>query len=238
MTTTAAPRLVYYDFPTSPFCAKVRAVLMYQQAAFETVNAVDPRHWWMLRRRGTGKVPALAIDGRLVVDSTDICHALDALFPQRPVLPPNPRERALCHAIEEWCDESLYFIGLHHVWLDPANDAGVRRRFAPGPLGALAWRAYRRLIRGQVRGQGTGRKPAAQIAADLERHLDAVETLLTDGPYLLGARPWLCDFAMFGQLRFLAFAPAATAMLAHRPVLASYVERIRQVCRLAAPSKQ
>lgn len=159
MPDSTPPRLVYYDFPTSPFCAKVRSVLMYQRAGFETVSATAPRHWMALRRRGTGKVPALEIDGRLVSDSTDICHALDALFPQRPVLPNDARERALCHAIEEWCDESLYFVGLHHVWLDPGNAPAVRGRFAPGPLGWLAWRAYRRLIRIQVRGQGTARSP-------------------------------------------------------------------------------
>lgn len=225
------PRLVYYDFPTSPFCAKVRSVLMHQQARFETVNAMAPRHWLALRRRGTGKVPALEIDGRMVVDSTDICHALHALFPERPVLPPEPRERALCHAIEEWCDESLYFIGLHHVWLHPANAAAVRRRFAAGPLGWLVWRGYRRLIRHQVRGQGTGRKSAAQLDADLCRHLDAADALLGSGPFLLGDRPWLCDFALFGQMRFLGFAATGAAALAGRPLLQAYSERVRQACR-------
>jgi glutathione S-transferase len=225
------PALVFYDFPTSPFCAKVRSVLMFQRAHFEAVDATAPRHWLALRRRGSGKAPALAIDGRMVSDSTDICHTLHTLFPERPVLPPGARERALCHAIEEWCDESLYFIALHHVWLDPANDALVRRRFAPGPLGWLAWRAYRRLIRGQVRGQGTGRKTASQRAADLARHLDAAEALLAESPFVLGTEPWLCDFALFGELRFLGFSPVGTAALAQRPALLAYMERVRQACR-------
>lgn len=223
--------LVYYDFPTSPFCAKVRSVLMYQGTEFRTVNALAPRAWWALRRRGTGKVPALEIDGRMVFDSTDICHTLDALYPGRPVIPPGPRERALCHVIEDWCDESLYFIGLHHVWLDPANAQAVRGRFAPGPAGWLAWRGYRRLVRGQVRGQGTGRKSGTHIQADLDRQLDAAEALLTSGRYLLGDRPWLCDFALFGQLRFLGFSPAGATALAARPALAAFSERVRQACR-------
>ncbi len=233
--TNHRPRLVYYDFPTSPFCAKVRSALMYQGAEFETLNAKAPRHWLALRRSGTGKVPALEIDGRMVFDSTDICHALHALFPLRPLLPPDPRDRALCHAIEEWCDESLYFIGLHHVWLDPANTRAVRRRFAPGPLGWLAWRGYLRLIRHQVRGQGTGRKPAAHLDADLRRHLDAAEALLGPGGFLLGDRPWLCDFALSGQLRFLGFAPAGAAALAQRPALLAFSERVRQACKPPVP---
>lgn len=233
MPTTTPPRLVYYDFPTSPFCAKVRSVLMYQRAPFETVSALDPGRWLALRRRGTGKVPALEIDGRMIVDSTDICHALDALFPARPVLPPAPRERALCHAIEEWCDESLYFIGLRLVWLDPTNAEGVRRRFARGPVGWIAWRTYRRLVARQVRGQGTGRKTAAHVESDLARHLDAVEALLADAPFLLGGRPWLCDFALFGQLRFLGFSPRGAAALAQRPALEAHMARVRDACRVS-----
>ena len=236
MTSTMPPRLVFYDFPTSPFCAKVRAVLMYQGATFETVNALLPRHFLTLRRQGTGKVPALQIDGRWTTDSTDICHALDALFPSRAILPSDRRERALCHAIEEWCDESLYFVGLQLVWLAPANGGAVRRRFARGPIGWLTWRAYRRLIAGQVKGQGTGRKTAQQQAADLARHLDAAESLLTDRPFLLGEQPWLCDFALFGELRFLGFAPAGAAALAGRPCLADYMERVRQACRAPGAS--
>jgi glutathione S-transferase len=231
---TTPPRLVLYDFPTSPFCAKVRAVLMHQGVPFETVSALAPRRWLALRRHGSGKVPALEIDGRLLDDSTDICHALHALFPQRPLLPPEPRKRALCHTLEEWCDESLYFVALHAIWLDPVNDTMVRRRFARGPLGWLAWRAYRRLIRGQLRGQGTGRKSAAQRRQDLERHLDAAAALLADRPFLLGNEPWLCDFALFGELRFLGFAPAGAAALARRPVLAAYQERMRGVARVGA----
>jgi glutathione S-transferase len=238
MTLATRPKLVLYDFPTSPFCAKVRSVLMYQGASFETVDAMAPRNWLALRRDGTGKAPALAIDGLRVADSTDICHALDALFPHCPVLPPEPRERALCHAIEEWCDESLYFVGLRLVWLDPANDRAVRGRFARGPAGWLAWRGYRRLIARQVRGQGTGRKSQPQLVVDLKRHLDAAEALLADRPFLLGQQPWLCDFALFGELRFLGFAPAGAAALAERPALLAFGERVRQQARVGAvPSR-
>lgn len=222
-----APRLVFYDFPTSPFCAKVRMALVFQNAQFETVDAMAPQHWLQLRRRGIGKVPALEIDGRLVVDSTDICHALHALFPAHPLLPEAPRERALCHVIEDWCDESLYFIGLQHIWLDPANRDVVRRRFPRGPVGAFIYRGYRRLIERQVRGQGTGRKSPAHVAADLERHFDAAEALLAGRRFLLGNKPWLCDFALYGQLRFLGFGPASAAQLAARPALLEYRDRVR-----------
>lgn len=225
------PRLVLYDFPTSPFCAKVRAALMHQRVVFDTVDATAPRHWWRLRRQGTGKVPALAIDGRLVDDSTDICLELHRLFPGRPLLPPEPEAAARCHLIEDWCDESLYFVALHRVWMPESNHAMVRRRFMRGPFGALAFRAYRQLIAGQLRGQGTGRKTEARIEADLLRHLDHLQALLGDKPFLLGERPWLCDFALFGQLRFLGFDPHAAALLQQRPALLAYRDRVKDAAR-------
>ena len=153
MPDTKPPSLVYYDFPTSPFCAKVKSVLMYQRAEFKTVSAMAPRQWLALRRHGIGKVPALDVGGRLVVDSTDICHALNGLFPTRPVLPSDPRERALCHAIEEWCDESLYFIGLQKVWLDPANGQSVKAALyaQSGTLLKTAWFRHYKPALGQLR---------------------------------------------------------------------------------------
>lgn len=222
--------LILYDFPTSPFCAKVRAVLHYQGAAFRAVDATRPGHWMALRR-GTGKVPALAINGRLVFDSTDIAHELDALHPQRPVLPGDPQDRALCHLLEDWCDEALYFPALHRIWLDPAHDAIVRRRFPPGPLGALAWRAYRARVRRQLVGQGTARKPLEAIRRDLARDLQALADRLDGRRFLLGEQVWLCDFALFGQLRFLDFSADGRDLLARHPRLAAYAQDIRQLAR-------
>src|ERR687886_451429 len=102
-------RIIFYDWPFSPFCMKVRAILDYKQVEHERVNPLGPAVIRIYRRGKVGKVPAVDFDGTLVVDSTDIAYELERRFPSPPILPKAPRERALCHALEDWADESLYF---------------------------------------------------------------------------------------------------------------------------------
>ena len=73
---------------------KVRAILDHKGVEYRAVNPL--RHLRSIRRRGrVGKVPALEIDGELIVDSTDIAYVLEASFPDPPLLPRDPRQRAL-----------------------------------------------------------------------------------------------------------------------------------------------
>jgi glutathione S-transferase len=220
-------RPLLYDFPTSPFCAKVRAALNLQGIDFDSVDASTPRAWWRLQREGGGKVPALALDGEWIGDSTAIALALHARHPGQPLLPAAPRERGLCLALNTGCEAALYPLGLHLHWLDDAHALAVRRRFPRGPLGALMWRGYRLRIARQLGAQGLGQTSTARVQAALAQQLDTVVDLLGDAPFLLGERAWLCDLALFGQLRFLALAPGAQAALAARPLLHDYTARVK-----------
>jgi glutathione S-transferase len=220
-----------FDFAASPFCIKIRALLDYMQIPFERVNIGSPAGMFELRRRSViGKVPALDMgDGRLICDSTDIAHALEQRHPAPAILPADPRQRALCHVLEDWSDESLYWYGLHYRWLDPAGRREAGTIFKAGGAlgrGLISWVVARR-ARVQARGQGTARKPPEHVAADLERHLDQLEALLADQAYLLGDAPLLCDFALCGQLVYLQRTPHGAAVIARRPTLGAFLERMR-----------
>ena len=218
------PAIAFYDWPYSPFCMKVRAMLDRKGAAYQRVNPLGARG--KLLRRGTGKVPAIELDGELITDSTDIAYALDARFPNPPLLPDAPRQRALCHAIEDWADESLYFIGLYYRWFEADGRKPIPRVFGKSLKGRIAYRYYLRLVLKQLRGQGTLRKPPDHVARDLERHLEAVAALLDPGPFVLGDRPYLCDFALWGQLNYLRRTPAGGSAIDGRKAIAAYIDRV------------
>jgi glutathione S-transferase len=219
--------VLLYDWGPSPFCLKVRAILDHKRIAYSRKNALG-RPILDIRRRGKiGKVPALDIDGALFVDSTDIAHELEKRVPEPAILPADPRQRALCHALEDWADESLYFVGLYFQWIDPAGLAMVPQAFGRGPMGKVAFELSLRRIRRQLRGQGTSRKPDSHVRADLERHLDAAAALVTPGPFLLGERPALCDFAVMSQLVYLSRTPAGKPGVEARPALTAYLERMK-----------
>lgn len=154
--------------------------------------------WLPLHRRVGVAAPALDIDGHVFSDPAAIALELDRRFAAPRLLPADARERALCHALEAWADG------------------------APPPRGVLAWLLRplrRRGIARQVSGRGTRR--------DGVRQLDLACALLEDGAFLLGPRPWLCDFALAAQLQCLLRWPPGRALVLARPPLASYIERLR-----------
>lgn len=220
--------VVFYDWPYSPFCMKVRAILDHKGINYETIRPLAARG--KLRRRGTGKVPAVEIDGSFITDSTDIAYALEQRFPDPPLLPRGDRERALSHAIEEWADESIYFLGLYYRWFEPEGRKPVGAVFGNSLKGRLIYRHYLKLILGQLKGQGTLRKAPENVRRDLERSLDATEQLLTPGPYVFGEMPYLCDFALWGQLKYLSRTPVAGASISERPAILSFIERLDARC--------
>jgi glutathione S-transferase len=223
-----APQILFYDWPYSPFCMKVRAILDFKKVEYKRVNPLG-RTIVAIRRRGRiGKVPAVEIGGELIVDSTDIAHELERRFPQRPIVPEGERERALCHVLEDWADESLYFVGLYYRWYEQQGRRPIPAAFGKNLTGQLAYHFYLRRILNQLKGQGTLRKPPEHVMRDLSRHLDAVEALIDPGPYLLGDVPYLCDFALWGQLNYLRRTPVGGKATAGRQPIERYMARMAQ----------
>jgi glutathione S-transferase len=206
---------------------KVRAILNYKGVPFERIAVLGPSLMELVRRSKVRKVPALDINGRLVVDSTDIAHEIERLFPEPAIVPADPHLKGLSHALEDWADEALYFLGLYFQWIEPRGKPMVRKAFGSSPLGIAARLFYRRRIAAQLRGQGTGRKSLAQITTDLEREFNALTAMLAGQPYLLGQTPYLCDFAVNAQLVYLSRPPASAEILREFSELGSYVHRMK-----------
>jgi len=220
------PQILFYDWPYSPFCMKVRAILEYKNLRYRAVNPLGRALGVIARRGRIGKVPALQIGDEFFADSTDIAYALERHFPEPRIIPADPGQRGLCHALEDWADESLYFIGLYYRWYETEGRKPIPKAFGASIKGRIAYRFYLRRILGQIRGQGTLRKPAEHVRRDLERHLDAVEGLLGTKPYLLGELPFLCDFALWGQLNYLQRTPVGGRAMQSRTAIGQYLGRM------------
>ena len=228
MTETAQRKIVLYDWGPSPFCMKVRAVLAHKGLPYEKVPALTKIRE-VARRGKIGKVPALEIDGEFLVDSTDICLELERRFPERPVVPSEPRERAACLLHEELADEALYFFGLYFHWHEPKGRARAKKYFSRTFLGRLAFVPYHRRIESQLRGHGLSRKAEAHVRRDLDRNLDAIEALLEGRDWLVGEGPTLADFAIGAQLKYLTLAASTKEVLAHRPNSVRFLERMPEI---------
>ncbi len=219
-----------YQFEISPFCDKIRRVLhvkgvdyttreISMQDAVTKVRKVNP----------VGKLPAIEHEGRRFGDSTDIAYYLEERFPEPRLLPSDPRERALCHVLEDWADESLYFYEMflrftlgHNAarWVPLlcANDSEIVSRAArfviPRHMKAI-------LVK-----QGLGRKSRKQVMADLRRHFEALDGMLSTGPWLVGSSMTLADIAVFVQFACICGTKEGAATLTDFERVGLWMQRV------------
>jgi glutathione S-transferase len=220
-------QLRLFDWGPSPFCLKVRSILGYKGVQYERVAVLGPSLMELMRRSTVRKVPALDIDGRLIVDSTDIAYEIERLFPEPSIVPSDAYLQGLSHALEDWSDEALYFLGLYFQWIEPSGKPMVRKAFGATPLGIAARLFYQHRIATQLRGQGTARKPLPHLVMDLRRELGALAAMLGHHPFLLGDRPYLCDFAVNAQLVYMSRPPGSAEILRQFGVLSEYMDRMK-----------
>jgi glutathione S-transferase len=88
--------ITLFDADRCPYCARVRIVLAEKAVPYDTV-AIDlaNRPAWLYEKNALGKVPVLEEDGLCVPESAVIMELLEERFPEPPLLPVEPAERAL-----------------------------------------------------------------------------------------------------------------------------------------------
>lgn len=88
--------LTVADAARCPYCARVRIVLAEKGIPAELVPIdLEQRPAWLLAQNPPhGRVPVLEDDGWVLPESSVICEYLDERFPEPPLLPADPGERA------------------------------------------------------------------------------------------------------------------------------------------------
>lgn len=219
------------QFAQSPFADKVRRGMRYKGLPFEIDEIPLKQVATVARQSPTGKLPTLELDdGRLLVDSTTILRTLESLHPEPALLPEQPALRALCHILEDWADESLYFYQMCLRFNFPHN----ARRHVPGLaqgqrslLGRLAGHVLApNALKVQLHQQGLGRKPSALIIEDLRHHYTALNTMLAEQPFLIGEHLTLADVAVFAQVDMLGRTDEGERLLEDHPPVAAWLKRV------------
>ncbi|MEP1229150.1 MAG: glutathione S-transferase family protein [Litorimonas sp.] len=211
-----------YGYSTSPFVRKVAACLYYKNLPFEhvPVNPVDPDK--TIGFTGKRQVPVLSIGDDWKVDSTPIAIWLDEVYPERPLLPSDPQQRAKILKIDDWMNKNFlpsYFRGA----LDAKKDLAFKYR---------AWRLAALVsahtpLPENIRHMWPDILQMAPFIVNMVNTLDREESLqdmhmrlgmemimhLGDGPFLGSSQtPTLVDLALFPQLVFPYMAGLADKM--------------------------
>lgn len=186
-----------YQFLGSPFCAKARKLLAFKGVEFEVVEVDYLERKELLLASGQVMVPAVTLDsGETIVNSGRIALRLEELYPEPTIFPPGWRGMHLVLAdyIENQLEDAVYRVAL-------ADELAYYS--SQGPDRAALWR----LIRERKYGAGFVDRVIAEHAANWERARAALapfEEQLASVPFLTG-RVGLADFALYGQLFYLAF---------------------------------
>lgn len=202
--------LELYQFELSQYSEKVRLILDYKGLEYRKIE-VTPGigQVELFRLTGQRQVPVLKDGSRYIADSTEIAKYLDSQYPERPLIPTDPKKRGVCLLIEEWADESIGVKGRKALFSAISQNQNFRKSLLPTNTPDV----LKNLVEGvpsdvlTVLGLGVGYSPDAirSAIADLKQDLEALVLLLADSPYLVGDEPTLADFAVAGLSILLKF---------------------------------
>ncbi len=200
------PPYLVHGLTRSYFTRKVTGYLDYTDRPWRLEPGVLG-HSAAVEAGWNGGIPVVKNpDGVPMWDSTTIIEHLDLATPvQRSVLPEDPTLRFLAYLLDDFSDEWFYRPAVGSRWSYPANTEPAGWQLAEEVSVAIP--APAAFVRANVVETMTASLPKLGVTPDnieawmnevLTAWLWALEVHLTDGGYLLGHRPCLADFALFG----------------------------------------
>ncbi len=224
--------ITLYQFSSSPFTEKVSRILSFKGLDYrvEEINRLQAKQYRDVSP--FGKFPAMEIAEEAVCDSTDIAHALEEFYPAKKLIPEDKLLKAQVHILEDWADESLYFyeMTMRVSWLHNAKNTLAKIK---DTLPALPdWLLLKIIVKKAskiVQAQGLGRKCRPQIVNDVRRHLEAINAMLSDSPWLVGNNITLADIAVIAQLNCLLDAIEVQEMMDLFPAIGPWMARVDKV---------
>ncbi len=223
-----------HGFDPSPYSVKMRALMRYRRIPFVWDALGSPRDVAV----AAGLPPVIPVlrfpDGRLMNDSTPLAWALEREHAGRSVIPDDPVLAWLSDLLEDFGDEWVTKMMFHYrwyyaqdrafaqTWIVSSRDPTMEERKRQHAMQAFNDRQVGRMA---LVGCTEQNRPVIEesyrfVLDTLDRHVRAL-------PYLLGSRPCLGDFGLYGQLQILSVDPTPAAeMRARAPALFCWLMRL------------
>jgi glutathione S-transferase len=211
-----AREVLLYELQHSPACAKVRICLQVKGVPY---RRVAPSLGDVLR---AADVPRLVLDDGSVVAADAIVPRLDVEWPAPPLVPADAEARAYSDVLEGWADAALGRAVRRLAW--GPEDARARlarttaREVTAGPLAALV----AALLARRAAPLACTREEAWR---SLREHVDVLEVMLGERPFLVGRIPTRADFAAAAQLMG-ALRTAADVRFDDWPAVSAWLDRL------------
>lgn len=202
--------LELYQFEMSHYCEKVRLILDYKGLEYRKIE-VTPGIGQIdvFRLSGQRQVPVLKDGSRVIADSTAIAKYLDEQYPDRRIIPVDPKQRALALVLEEWADEVLGLNGRKALVAAFSESQSFRTSILPTStpplLKNLVGAVPGEILNALAAGVGATSEGVRNTKDALKQDLDSLSALLLNQPYLVADQPTLADFAVAGITMYIKF---------------------------------
>jgi stringent starvation protein A len=116
--------LTVYDAARCPYCARARIALAEKGVEHEVMEIdLADRPAWIFEKNPTGRVPVLEEDAWILPESSVILEYLEERYPEPPLLPADPADRALARV---WIFRHDEFAGPYYA-LRRGEDGAAER---------------------------------------------------------------------------------------------------------------
>lgn len=228
-------RYKLYGGGGSPYSMKMRAIMRYRRLAFDWFQ-ITPDMRQGLKHDGPPVIPILQLpeDGSLHVDSTPLAYLLEERHASRSIVPIDPAVAFLSDLIEDMGDEWATKMMFHYRWFREVDRLYSSRQIisdnTPGVRGEQLENLARAICERQVSRMplvGCTEQNAPLIEQSYLELLDILDSFVTRDEFLLGTRPSLGDFGLFGQLKTLASDHTPMMLMRERtPSVYDWVRRL------------
>ncbi len=220
--------IILYGAARVPYTEKVRRALLYKHLEFdfqEPTTAEDYQRW----NPKSGMLPVLHVGDEVIEDSTRILFALDARYPDPPLLAPDPTVASQQRQLEDWADESFLWYWMKYRRLIGEDlvlplkgdklDQPREEELKSGPLRRFgAW----------LRAGGTWERPITGLQRELGLRMDDLVNFLGARPFFYSDRLSIADLGVYAMLFTMRrdAIPGSARLLAERPTLVAFMARV------------
>ncbi len=197
--------LELYQFELSHYVEKVRLILDYKGLAYRKIE-VTPGigQLDLIRMTGQRQVPVLKDGSEVIADSTAIAEYLEKQYPDKPIIPTDPKLRGLCLLMEQWADESIGINARKCLISAMGQDPSFRTATLP-PQTPDFLKSLIGAVPGNLFTLPGLPDPFKSAKDSMKRDLASLCFILMEQPYLVTDHPTLADFAVAGLTMYIKF---------------------------------
>ena len=221
--------ITLYGAARVPYTEKVRRALLYKGLDFELQEPTSPEDYQRWNPK-SGILPVLEVGGEMIEDSTKILFALDARYPNPPLLAPDPMVASQQRQLEDWADESFLWYWMKYRRMIGGEELVLPLKGeAPDPPRAEETRSGPlRRLRAWLAAGGTWERPITGLQRELGQRIDDLVNFLGARPFFYSDRLSMADLAVYGMLFTMRrdSIPGSARLLAERPSLVAFMARV------------